>query len=359
MVAPNVAADSILRKLSTEAIRTIGVCGRWGFFQEDIREQLKSRSGDGIEIVEFDVWNYSDSGDLVFTMLGSIAEKARARKQVAEEAIKKIGKVLTYIGAGALLKASSGVSIGDIEKAFQSAEEGIEMPALNIAEQARARLRQFFDDGAEGKLVVLVSNLEKADKPQIESVFNAVRYLGKASRRLFFVIFFDDSHESPEATSKMLRLCDSLIHLPHVTKEALAQGVLREFQWREWRLDKQEISDLEYFLSEASEIRNLSREAIERTIRHFEASLEIVRGRTFARLYFFVLALKYQYPEAYRWIMESRFEVFEAWLDKNRDARELMDSIGRADSLYYPDLRQEDWLVRLRQAINEGERFGI
>jgi hypothetical protein len=359
MVLSKVAAASISRKLRSGYIRIIGVTGRRGFSQEEIRRQLMNRGRAEFDFVEFDVWDYSDSGDLVFTLLGSIADKAASRREMTQASIKKIFKVLTYVGASVLLKTYSGLSIGDIEKAFQKAEEGTGQPSLNLAEKARNELRRFFDEEAERKLVVLMTNLERADKPQIESVFNAVRYLNKASTRLLFVIFFDDTHESPETTPKLLRLCDSLIHLPQITYRALNEEILRGLSARNCPLTDEEIKNVEYFLSVVRDIRGLSPEAIDRAIRHFESSLEIIRRRTSARLYLFVLALKYQYPDAYRLIMEKRIVVYQAWLEKNPDGQELVESIGIADCFYYSDRRLTDPLVRLKQVINEGESAGL
>jgi len=354
-----VVAQSILRKLRLGTLRIIGVSGRRGFFQEDIRLHLMNLSRSDFDFVEFDVWGYSDGGDLVFTMLGSIAAKATAGKMVVQEKVTKIVKALTYVGASVLLKASSGVSIGDVEKALQNAEKGLDVPALDRAEQVRAQLKRFFDEAVERKLVVLVSNLEKASTAQIDGIFNAVRYLNKASERLLFVIFFDDSYESPEATARLLRMCDSLIHLPRITREDQSLRVLWGLQARKCPLTDPEKADVQYFLSVMKDLRGLSQETIDRAIAHFESSLEIIRKRTSARLYLFVLALKYQYPEAYRSVMENQREAYDVWSKENPDGGALVASIAAVDSLRYPERRKVDSFIRLKQVINEGERAGL
>lgn len=354
-----VAAQSVLRKLRMGTLRIIGVSGRRGFFQEDIRLHLKNLGRGDFDFVEFDVWDFSDGGDLVFTMLGSIAAKATAGKKIAKETITKIVKALTYVGASVLLKASSSISLGDVEKALQVAEKGLDAPVIDRAQQVRDQLKRFFDEEVERKLVVLVSNLEKASKAQIDGIFNAVRYLSKASERLLFVVFFDDSYESAETTARLLRLCDSLIHLPHVTHEDQSEKVLWRFEAHQCPLTHEEKEDVQYFLSVMRDLRDLSQETLDRALAHFESSLEIIRERTSARLYLFVLALKYQFPESYRWVMENQREIYDTWSKGNPSGGALVAAIAAADSLRYPEKRKVDSFVRLQQVIKEGERAGL
>lgn len=354
-------ATGLLNKLRSGDFQVIGVSGRPGFFQEDIRRLVGERGAADLEVLSFDIRDYSDTNDLVFTLLAKIIDGAAAYWKKAREKAVKLSKVLVYVGAGIASKAA-GVQLADVEKAlkFVEEQEGAE-GKLNVVDLLRGRLRSFFSESGrdEKPLVVLITHLEEADEQPLLDVFYAVRYLRRVSEGIRFVIFFDDLHPCESATRRLCELCDCLIHLPNVNSRVLAQSVLRECLERGRVYRDDERDNVEKFIRGVSDLEGVSRATILRAVRHHVCSIELIRKQGFSLMYVYTLGLKYQFPDVYRLILQDERGRYRKLVEERRDVRRFVDRIESAHRSYYPQERQRDLFVLLRQIIRKGESAGL
>ncbi len=343
----------------------LGVAGRSGFFQEDIRRLLRERGAADLEILNFDIRDYSDTNDLVFTLLAKIIDGAADRWNKAEKRAGKLGKVLLYVGAGIASKAA-GIKLADIEKAFQFVEETVKPhKKLNVAEHARSQLRSFFSEAGrnENPIAVLITHLADADKQPLLDVFYAVRYLKRVSEEVRFVIFFDDLHSCESVTRRLSALCDCLIHLPNVgskgLSEVMVQDIFNECLNRDQDYLDDERENVEKFIRSVSDLEGMSRETVLRTVRHHLCSIELIRKQLSPLMYIYTLGLKYQFPEFYRLILQNERESYRELIDADRFVRRFLNRIENAHSSYYPHERKQDLFVILRKIIQKGENIGL
>jgi chaperonin cofactor prefoldin len=181
---------------------TIGIFGAWGSGKstllQHVNEKLEQKRND-LEFfrIEFNPWIYREEKNMVVPLLHTIhdmLEQAPGNRFV--ESAKKIGTILTRVGADLLLKAVTAkqVSLENLEK-HEKAYLEQHKRAKSAMRQLKKELQEVIDEitgkGEKGRVVFFIDDLDRCEPDQIVGLLEAIK-LFLELQYCFFVLAVDE-----------------------------------------------------------------------------------------------------------------------------------------------------------------------
>jgi hypothetical protein len=197
------ALADIITDPETQTPLTIGIFGRWGAGKSTLLRHLRQRlvePREGFECfcVEFDPWLYRDESNLIPALLHAIEDQLRsdAAHRLGASA-RKIGAVLTRVGADLFLKTMTlaQVSVKDLEKhekTYLAQQRRARSAVRTLRRDLERVVTELTSRGREGRLVILVDNLDRCQPDQIVSLLESIKLFLDVSYCVFVLAVDDD-----------------------------------------------------------------------------------------------------------------------------------------------------------------------
>lgn len=181
---------------------TIGIFGPWGSGKstliQHLEEKLKERK-DGFEFfrIIFNPWIYREDKNLIVPLLHTIQDSIEQDpgKRFAESA-KKIGSVLTRIGAALLLKTvtANQITLKDIEKqgkTYMEQHRHAKSVIRNLRKELQEVINEITKEGENGRVVFFIDDLDRCEPDQIIGLLESIK-LFLDLKHCFFILALDD-----------------------------------------------------------------------------------------------------------------------------------------------------------------------
>ena len=181
---------------------TIGIFGSWGSGKstllQHLDEKLKERK-DSFEFfrIIFNPWIYREDKNLIVPLLHTIHDSLDQYPGGRfVETAKKIGSVLTRIGAALLLKTvtANQITLKDIEdqgKAYMEQHRRSESVIRNLRKKLQEVINEITEDGKSGRVVFFIDDLDRCEPDQIIGLLEAIK-LFLDLKYCFFILALDD-----------------------------------------------------------------------------------------------------------------------------------------------------------------------
>lgn len=196
---------SILTNPKTETPFTIGIFGTWGSGKSTLLhlldEKLEASHRNAFVRVHFNPWIHRGEENmlipLLHTLQDTLQEEADKKKRFTEAA-KKVGSILLWLGADALLKAltapapwAQGVSvdrIDELEQRYHEKRGEVESEIRKIRKNLKAAIESIKKEGAQ--LVLFIDDLDRSEPDEIIDLLEAVK-LFLDLRHVFVILAVD------------------------------------------------------------------------------------------------------------------------------------------------------------------------
>lgn len=197
----------ILTNPKTETPFTIGIFGPWGSGKSTLIEYLDLELGRSPYTeffrIKFNPWLYREEKNLIIPLLHTLQDTlARSTTERIIESAKKIGTVLTRIGAGLFLKTitANQITLEELEKQEKAYLDKYQQAQSEIR-TLRTQLQTVIDDltnkgesddyKAASRVVFFIDDLDRCEPDQIIALLEAIK-LFLDLKYCFFVLALDE-----------------------------------------------------------------------------------------------------------------------------------------------------------------------
>lgn len=247
----------ILENFRTQTPFTIGVFGPWGTGKSTLMEYIDQQLAQSVEVefhrVHFNPWIYRKERNLIVPLLHSIQddlEKSLDNRII--EAAKKIGSVLTRVGAALLLKTvtANQVTLEDLEKQeeiYLKQYKRAKSEIRNLRNELQAIVNEITVNGQStgdrqaGRVIFFIDDLDRCEPDQIVALMESLK-LFLDLEYCFFIIALDEEvihraiqikyatfNFTPERKNQIGReYLEKMIQLP-LYLYPLSEGEIREY----------------------------------------------------------------------------------------------------------------------------------
>lgn len=169
---------------------TVGIFGAWGSGKstiiEFLDEELEKTSGkDELEFfrISFNPWTYREEENLIVPLLHTIQDhlkKADPGENRFIESLKKIGNVLTRMGAALLLKTVTAdlVTLQDLEeheKAYMAQHQRAKSAIRDLRADLKVVIDEITQNGQHGRVVFFIDDLDRCEPSQVIDLLESLK----------------------------------------------------------------------------------------------------------------------------------------------------------------------------------------
>ena len=217
----------------------IAVYGEWGDGKTSTLNLMEKalKEYDAIVLKRFNPWYFQSASDLIKGFFDDLAEaigKAMpSASQQALGAVKKYGGMLATLGSSITVLGNNV----DFKALQESATDMTKEPTL---QELRKRIENLIAK-SEKRIVVLIDDIDRLDKEEIQQIFKLVRLSG-SFEKVTYVLAFDDKMVAAALKEKYatdkgdsgLKFIEKIVqvplHLPPAYKEPLLKAIFAEIQ---------------------------------------------------------------------------------------------------------------------------------
>ncbi|HEV2800389.1 MAG TPA: P-loop NTPase fold protein [Pyrinomonadaceae bacterium] len=197
----------ILTNPKTETPFTIGVFGPWGSGKSTLIDFIDTQLRESPEVeffrIKFNPWLYRDEKNLIVPLLHTLQDTLdESLDHRIVESAKKIGTVLTRIGAALFLKTvtANQITLDDVEKQekvyldqyrrAQSEIRGLRTQLQKVVDEVTNKGRSTGDRVA-GRMVFFIDDLDRCEPDQIVALLESIK-LFLDLKYCFFILALDE-----------------------------------------------------------------------------------------------------------------------------------------------------------------------
>lgn len=181
---------------------TISIFGSWGSGKSTlinyIYDKLKEKRNN-LEFfrIKFNPWIYSKEENLLVPLLHTIQDSLdEDPKNRFTESVKKIGSVLTRLGATLLLKTVSAnqITLEDIEKQeqmYMNQHQRAKSIIRNLRKELQNIIDEITDSGKAGRVVLFIDDLDRCEPDQIIQLLESIKLFLDLTN-CFFILALDE-----------------------------------------------------------------------------------------------------------------------------------------------------------------------
>jgi hypothetical protein len=178
----------IVTNSKTQTPFTVGIFGAWGSGKSTLIEYLDKEleigeSMNGLEFfrIRFNPWIYREEKNLIVPLLHTIQDHLEADpKKRFIKSVKKIGSVLTRLGAALLIKTVTAdlVSLKDLEeheKAYMAEYQRAKSVIRSLRTDLKEVIGDITDNGQRGRVVFFIDDLDRCEPFQVIDLLESLK----------------------------------------------------------------------------------------------------------------------------------------------------------------------------------------
>lgn len=296
----------------------IGVYGEWGDGKTSTLNLMEKAlvKYDDIVVKRFNPWYFQSAPDLIKGFFDQLAEAiGKAMPSVGEQtlgAVKKYGGLLATLGSSVTV---FGTNI-DFKALHESATDMSKAPTLS---DLRKRVENLIAK-SEKRIVVLIDDIDRLDKEEIQQIFKLVRLSG-SFEKVTYVLAFDEKMvaaalKEKYATNKGdsgLKFIEKIVqvplHLPPAYKEPLLKAIFSEIEKtldaEKIQLIEKDTSSIGYEFQTSLGYALRTPRQVKRYANAIMFAVPVLKDEVCIRDLLFIEAIRVFYPDLYELIRDN------------------------------------------------------